>query len=102
MVTLWSEPGSPTLGERTRWVVAVKAPAEPPIQLTPTLPALTRAVNIFVLETGSKKAGALQHVLTGTPDPENTATRRATNRARGRRSRMRSDCTFTIGRMHHG
>jgi 6-phosphogluconolactonase len=62
-------PGSPALGERTRWVVAVKAPAEPPTRLTLTLPALTRAANIYVLVAGSKKAGALQHVLTGIPDP---------------------------------
>jgi 6-phosphogluconolactonase len=62
-------PGSPALGERTRWVVAVKAPAEPPIRLTLTLPALTRAANIYVLVAGSKKAGALHHVLTGTADP---------------------------------
>jgi 6-phosphogluconolactonase len=62
-------PGSPALAERTRWVVAVKAPAAPPIRLTLTLPALTRAANIYVLVAGSKKAGALHHVLTGTPDP---------------------------------
>jgi len=61
-------PGSPALGEGTRWVVAVKAPAEPPIRLTLTLPALTRAANIYVLVAGSKKAGALHHVLTGIPD----------------------------------
>ena len=63
-------PGSPALGERTRWVVAVKAPAEPPTRLTLTLPALTRAANIYVLVAGSKKAGALQHVLTGDSRPE--------------------------------
>jgi hypothetical protein len=34
-----------------------------------TLPALTRAAHIYVLVAGSKKAGALQHVLTGIPDP---------------------------------
>jgi 6-phosphogluconolactonase len=62
-------PGSPALGERTRWVVAVKAPAEPPMRLTLTLPALTRAANISVLVAGSKKTGALHHVLTGTADP---------------------------------
>jgi 6-phosphogluconolactonase len=62
-------PGSPAIGEQTRWVVAVKAPAEPPTRLTLTLPALTRAANIYVLAAGSKKAGALRRALTGTPDP---------------------------------
>jgi len=62
-------PGSPALGELTRWVVAVKAPAEPPTRLTLTLPALTRATNIYVLVAGAKKAGALHHVLIGPPDP---------------------------------
>jgi 6-phosphogluconolactonase len=61
-------PGSAALRERTRWVAAVEAPAEPPMRLTLTLPALTRAANIYVLAAGSKKAGALGHVLTGIPD----------------------------------
>jgi hypothetical protein len=42
-------PGSPALGEQTRWVVAVDAPADPPLRLTLTLPALTRAANIYIL-----------------------------------------------------
>jgi 6-phosphogluconolactonase len=62
-------PGSPALGERTRWVVAVKAPAEPPMRLTLTLPALIGAANIYVLVAGSNKADALNHVLAETPDP---------------------------------
>jgi 6-phosphogluconolactonase len=62
-------PGSPALGERTRWVVAVTADAQPPSRLTLTLPAITRAANIHVLVAGSTKARALHHVLTGTPDP---------------------------------
>src|ERR1019366_1689512 len=62
-------PGAPALGERTRWVVAVQAPAEPPTRLTLTLPALTAAAHIYVLVAGSKKADALHHVLTETPDP---------------------------------
>jgi 6-phosphogluconolactonase len=60
-------PGSPALNETKRWVVAVKAPAEPPLRLTLTLPALTEAANIYFLVTGSNKAQALQHVLTGSP-----------------------------------
>ncbi|MGH9253254.1 MAG: 6-phosphogluconolactonase [Vicinamibacterales bacterium] len=62
-------PGSPALGERARWVVAVETPADPPLRLTLTLPALTRAVNIYVLVAGSKKASALHHVLAGAADP---------------------------------
>jgi 6-phosphogluconolactonase len=64
-------PGSPALNETQRWVVAVKAPAKPPLRLTLTLPALTAAANIYFLVTGSNKAQALHHVLTGSPDPKN-------------------------------
>jgi len=62
-------PGSPALAERTRWVVAVNTQARPPLRLTLTLPALTRAASIDVLVAGSTKARALHHVLTGIPDP---------------------------------
>ena len=62
-------PGSPALGELRRWVVAVETPADPPLRLTLTLPAITRAAQIYVLVAGSAKASALRHVLTGVPDP---------------------------------
>jgi 6-phosphogluconolactonase len=62
-------PGSSALGELTRWVVAVETPADPPLRLTLTLPAITRAAHTYVLVAGSRKATALQHVLTGVPDP---------------------------------
>jgi 6-phosphogluconolactonase len=62
-------PGSEALQEQTRWVVAVNTPANPPLRLTLTLPALTRAANIYVLVTGSKKASALHHVLADVIDP---------------------------------
>ena len=62
-------PGSPALGERARWVVAVETSANSPLRLTLTLPALTKADNIYVLVAGSKKASALRHVLTWVPDP---------------------------------
>jgi 6-phosphogluconolactonase len=62
-------PGSPALGERTRWVVAVNTHAQPPLRLTLTLPVLTRADNIYVLVAGATKARALHHVLTEAPDP---------------------------------
>lgn len=63
-------PGSPALEETRRWVVAVKAPSEPRLRLTLTLPALTEAANIYFLVAGSNKAQALYHVLTGSPDPK--------------------------------
>ncbi len=62
--------GSPALEEKRRWVVAVKAPAEPPVRLTLTLPVLTQAANVHFLVAGSNKAQALHHVLTGSPDPK--------------------------------
>jgi 6-phosphogluconolactonase len=62
-------PGSSALGELARWVVAVETPADPPLRLTLTLPAITRAAHTYVLVAGSRKATALQHVLTGVPDP---------------------------------
>lgn len=64
-------PGSPALEETKRWVVTVKAPTEPPLRLTLTLPVLTQADNVYFLVTGSNKAQALHHVLTGSPDPKN-------------------------------
>jgi len=63
-------PGSPALNENKRWVVAVKAPSKPAQRLTLTLPAITGASNIYLLITGSNKAQALHHVLTGSPDPK--------------------------------
>ena len=62
-------PGSPALEEATRWVLAVTAPADPPVRLTLTFPVLNRAANVYFLVTGSNKARALHHVLTGTADP---------------------------------
>jgi 6-phosphogluconolactonase len=62
-------PGSPALEETTRWVLAVTAPADPPMRLTLTFPVLNRTANIYFLVTGSNKARALHHVLTGTADP---------------------------------
>lgn len=56
-------PGAPALAERTRWVVAAEAPAEPRSRLTMTLPALTRAEAVYVLVTGAGKAKVLEHVL---------------------------------------
>lgn len=63
-------PASPALHERTRWVVAVTAAAEPPLRLTLTFPALTQSAHTYFLVTGSDKARALQHVLADTADPD--------------------------------
>jgi 6-phosphogluconolactonase len=62
-------PRSPALVETTRWVTAVTAPADPPMRLTLTFAALTRAANAYFLVTGSNKARALHEVLTGNADP---------------------------------
>lgn len=74
-------PGSPALDERTRWVVAVTAAAEPPVRLTLTVPALTASAQTYFLVTGSDKAHALRHVLAATADP-NTYPAAAVRRAR--------------------
>ena len=63
-------PRSPALEEKQRWVLAVKAPAEPPLRLTLTLSVLTHAANVHFLVAGLNKAQALHQVLTGSPDPE--------------------------------
>lgn len=58
-------PRSPALGEQQRWVAAVRVPAEPPLRLTLTLPALNHASQVFFLAAGSRKARA---VRAGTAD----------------------------------
>ena len=63
-------PRSPALHETTRWVVAVTAPAQPSTRLTLTLPAIATAARIFVLVSGTGKAGALAHVLSPRADPD--------------------------------
>jgi 6-phosphogluconolactonase len=62
-------PGNAALYERTRWVVAVTAPAEPPRRLTMTFPALARSVHAHFLVNGADKARVLDHVLSGSADP---------------------------------
>jgi 6-phosphogluconolactonase len=61
-------PGSLALAERTRWVVAARAPVEPHSRLTLTLPALTRAAAVYVLAAGAAKAEPLRRVLEGAGD----------------------------------
>jgi 6-phosphogluconolactonase len=61
-------PGSLALAEKTRWVVPARAPVEPHVRLTLTLPALTGAAAVYVLVSGASKAAALRHVLDGAGD----------------------------------
>lgn len=62
-------PGSPALAEHERWVVDVRAPVDPPVRLTLTLPVLHQAASIFFLVAGADKAAALRRALTGSRDP---------------------------------
>ena len=62
-------PDSPALKERSRWVVAATAPAEPQVRLTLTPPAIAAAKRLCVLVAGADKAEALRHVLDETADP---------------------------------
>ncbi len=62
-------PGSAALDEKTRWVVSVRADAEPPVRLTLTPPVMNAASNVWFIVSGSEKAGILKRVMTGPPDP---------------------------------
>lgn len=62
-------PGSAALDERSRRVVAVRAPVDPPQRLTLTLPVFNHAARIYFLVAGKMKAGALHRVLVGPCDP---------------------------------
>ena len=61
-------PGSPALAEKKRWVMAVEAPAAPPVRLTLTLRAFTRAAVVYFLVAGQAKASALRQTLGTSPD----------------------------------
>jgi len=63
-------PHSPTLEERARVVVAVRAEAEPPLRLTLTLPAINHAANVHFLVAGKDKAAALKRSLSDEADRE--------------------------------
>lgn len=49
-------PGSPALEEQKRWVVGVRAPAEPPVRISLTFPVLRRARATYFLAAGAGKA----------------------------------------------
>ncbi|HLW83285.1 MAG TPA: 6-phosphogluconolactonase [Candidatus Acidoferrales bacterium] len=48
-------PGSPALAEEERWVVGVRAPAEPPVRISLTFPVLRRARETYFLVAGADK-----------------------------------------------
>lgn len=59
-------PGLPALYEEDRTVVAVRgAPKPPPTRLSLTLPAIRSASEVWVLASGSEKAGAVRLALSG-------------------------------------
>jgi len=62
-------PGSPALAERSRWVVAARAPVDPRLRLTLTPPVLNAASLVFFLVVGSEKADVLHRVLTAASGP---------------------------------
>jgi len=62
-------PESPALGERTRWVVPAMAPVEPHQRITLTIPAINRAMNVFLLVAGSDKQSAFAAAVSGHADP---------------------------------
>ncbi len=59
-------PGLPALYEQDRTVVAVRgAPKPPPVRLTLTLPAIQAAHDVWILASGTEKAGAVRLALSG-------------------------------------
>lgn len=65
-------PRSPTLRERTRWVVAAHSSADPSVRISLSLPVLNHSARIYVLVAGAAKAVALRRAATGQTDPELT------------------------------
>jgi 6-phosphogluconolactonase len=60
-------PGDPALDEKKRWVVAVRAPAEPPIRLSFTPVVLNQGRSTFFLVSGENKREILA-ALRNEPD----------------------------------
>ncbi|HXZ12403.1 MAG TPA: 6-phosphogluconolactonase [Candidatus Sulfotelmatobacter sp.] len=53
-------PGSPALEEKNRWVMAVRAPAQPPDRITLTPAVLDQGLNTFFLVAGENKREILK------------------------------------------
>ncbi|MGB6483610.1 MAG: 6-phosphogluconolactonase [Candidatus Acidiferrales bacterium] len=58
-------PGSPALAEEKRWVVGVRAPAEPPVRISLTFPVLRRARATYFLVAGANKAAIVATLRRG-------------------------------------
>ncbi len=65
-------PDSPALAERARWVVAVRAPVEPPVRLSLTLSVLNCARHVFFLVAGTGKQEIIRSIRS---DPHSAARR---------------------------
>jgi 6-phosphogluconolactonase len=55
-------PGSPLLGEKVRWVAAIRVPAEPPQRVTLTPVVLNQGRNTFFLVAGEGKRAILSAI----------------------------------------
>jgi 6-phosphogluconolactonase len=62
-------PGAPFLAEQIRWVAPARAPVEPRLRVTLTLPVLNHASRVFFLIAGAEKADVLRRVLTDPSGP---------------------------------
>lgn len=60
-------PGSPALAEQKRWVMGVKAPAEPPVRISLTFPVLRRARATYFLAAGADKQGIIATLRRDSP-----------------------------------
>lgn len=65
-------PGSPALDVTDRLVVAARVPADPPLRLTLTFPAINSAELIYFIVAGSAKANALLLALGASGDVTST------------------------------
>jgi 6-phosphogluconolactonase len=61
-------PDSPALAEEKRWVVGVRAPAEPPIRISLTFPVLRRARATYFLVAGADKQGIVATLRRDSPE----------------------------------
>ena len=60
-------PGSPALEEQKRWVVSVRAPADPPVRISLTFPVLRRARATYFLVAGADKREIVATLRRGSP-----------------------------------
>lgn len=60
-------PGSPALSEEKKWVLGVRAPAEPPVRISLTFPVLRRARATYFLVAGANKQGIVATLRRDSP-----------------------------------